>query len=134
VGVDKVSPTPLAKKLGVSCGEIWGLWRSPDSFKALLAEFPSGVTYREEQVADNMIVFLADRAALIGLAEIDLSVCRRLWLSWPKKSSRLATDLTFDDVQTFGLSLGLVDNKVCAVDSDWTALRFVPRRISLSQP
>ena len=51
-----------------------------------------------------------------------------LWVAWPKKSSGVATDLTFEVVQRHGLDRGLVDNKVCAIDATWSGLRFVVRR------
>ena len=51
-----------------------------------------------------------------------------LWVAWPKKASGIETDLTFDAVQSVGLRAGLVDNKSCAVDDDWQAVRFVFRR------
>ena len=51
-----------------------------------------------------------------------------LWVAWPKKASKLATDLDFAAVQGIGLAAGLVDNKSCAIDADWQALRFVWRR------
>jgi hypothetical protein len=51
-----------------------------------------------------------------------------LWVAWPKKSSELETDLDFDAVQRVGLDAGLVDNKSCAIDADWQAVRFVWRR------
>ena len=50
-----------------------------------------------------------------------------LWIAWPKKASRIETDLTFDVVQQTGLAAGLVDNKSCAIDERWQALRFVYR-------
>ena len=50
------------------------------------------------------------------------------WVAWPKKASKLETDLNFDAVQGIGLAAGLVDNKSCAIDGDWQALRFVWRR------
>jgi hypothetical protein len=50
-----------------------------------------------------------------------------LWVAWPKKASRLETDLDFDAVQEIGLAGGLVDNKSCAIDEDWQAVRFVYR-------
>jgi hypothetical protein len=50
-----------------------------------------------------------------------------LWVAWPKKASGLETDLTFEAVQAIGLAAGLVDNKSCAVDGDWQAVRFVYR-------
>jgi hypothetical protein len=51
-----------------------------------------------------------------------------LWIAYPKKSSKLDTDLDFGEVQRLGLDAGLVDNKSCAVDDDWSAVRFVYRR------
>jgi len=51
-----------------------------------------------------------------------------LWVAWPKKASAIESDLTFEAVQGIGLANGLVDNKSCAVDEDWQALRFVYRR------
>lgn len=51
-----------------------------------------------------------------------------LWIAYPKRSSKLETDLTFETVQQVGLDHGLVDNKSCAIDDDWTAVRFVYRR------
>jgi hypothetical protein len=51
-----------------------------------------------------------------------------LWVAWPKKASKLDTDLTFDDVQRVGLEAGLVDNKSIAVDEAWQAVRFVYRK------
>jgi hypothetical protein len=51
-----------------------------------------------------------------------------LWVAWPKKASKLETDLDFDAVQRVGLDAGLVDNKSCAIDADWQAVRFVWRR------
>lgn len=50
-----------------------------------------------------------------------------LWVAWPKKASRLETDLDFDTVQATGLAAGLVDNKSASIDADWQALRFVFR-------
>ena len=50
-----------------------------------------------------------------------------LWVAWPKKASQIETDLTFDAVQEIGLASGLVDNKSCAIDDDWQAVRFVIR-------
>ena len=51
-----------------------------------------------------------------------------LWVAWPKKASKIQTDLDFDSVQRTGLDAGLVDNKSCAIDGDWQAVRFVRRR------
>jgi len=58
-----------------------------------------------------------------------LAAADGLWVAWPKKASKLETDLDFETVQSVGLTAGLVDNKSCAIDQDWQALRFV-RRLS----
>jgi len=58
-----------------------------------------------------------------------LAAADGLWVAWPKKTSKLATDLDFESVQDVGLKAGLVDNKSCAIDGDWQAVRFV-RRLS----
>jgi hypothetical protein len=51
-----------------------------------------------------------------------------VWIAYPKKVSQIESDLSFDEVQRIGLEAGLVDNKTCAIDDDWTAVRFVYRR------
>ena len=57
-----------------------------------------------------------------------------LWVAWPKKASKIDTDLTFEDVQRIGLELGLVDNKSAAIDDDWQAVRFVRRLRDRGRP
>ena len=57
-----------------------------------------------------------------------LAAADGLWIAWPKKASKIETDLSFEAVQQTGLTAGLVDNKSCAIDDDWQALRFVIRR------
>ncbi len=57
-----------------------------------------------------------------------LTTAGGLWAAWPKKSSKIPNDLSFETVQGIGLAAGLVDNKSCAIDSDWQALRFVYRK------
>jgi hypothetical protein len=56
-----------------------------------------------------------------------------LWIAWPKKASKLDTDLTFELVQQVGLAAGLVDNKSCSIDERWQALRFVHRLADRAQ-
>jgi hypothetical protein len=57
-----------------------------------------------------------------------------LWVAWPKKASKIETDLDFAAVQQIGLDAGLVDNKSCAIDDDWQAVRFVYRLIDRTRP
>jgi hypothetical protein len=81
--------------------------------------------------ADVVVYFTTSRAELerrfAGLKQT-LAPTDGLWIAYPKKSSKLETDLTFDDVQQVGLHAGLVDNKSIAFDDDWSAVRFVYRR------
>jgi hypothetical protein len=81
--------------------------------------------------ADVVVYFTTSRAELerrfAGLKQM-LAPADGLWIAYPKKSSKLETNLTFDDVQQVGLDAGLVDNKSVAFDDDWSAVRFVYRR------
>jgi hypothetical protein len=94
------SSTPLGRKLGAKPG----------------VEVVVFFTTRREELERR----LPKLKATLGPAD-------GLWIAWPKKASKLETDLDFDAVQGAGLAAGLVDNKSCAIDGDWQALRFVYR-------
>ena len=79
---------------------------------------------------DALVYFTTSRSALesrFGSLKATLAPADGLWIAWPKKASGIDTDLTFDLVQHTGLAAGLVDNKSCAIDERWQALRFVYR-------
>jgi hypothetical protein len=81
--------------------------------------------------ADVVVYFTTSRAELerrFAKLKRTLAAADGLWIAYPKKSSKLATDLTFAEVQRIGLDAGLVDNKSIAFDDDWSAVRFVYRR------
>jgi len=128
------SKTPLAKKLGIKDGHRVALVGARKGFEAELEPLPDGVTLRTTSVAganwDVIVVFLTSRAdferRLAPLAK-KLAQNGGLWAAWPKKASGVATDLTEGFVRASGLELGLVDNKVCAIDDTWSGLRFVVR-------
>jgi hypothetical protein len=121
---------PLSTKLGVTEGISMALLHAP-------AEFhwspPPGLrlTRRARGPADVILAFFTRRAVLErqidALAQL-IAPAGSLWLAWPKRASDVTTDLTDQAVRDVALPLGLVDNKVCAVDETWTALRFVWRR------
>jgi hypothetical protein len=69
----------------------------------------------------------ADLAKRFAKLKRTLDAADGLWVAWPKKASKIETDLDFDAVQQIGLDAGLVDNKSAAIDGDWQALRFVYR-------
>jgi hypothetical protein len=126
------SGTPLYKKLGIKPGHHVAWSGAPDHFERLLAPLPTGVTVRKALRGRlNVVVLFADRSS--GLRRRFEAAARAiefdggLWVAYPKKSSAMATDVTFEIVQGAGLEAGLVDNKVAAIDGDWTAVRFVYR-------
>ena len=127
------SGTPLPQKLGIKPEARVLLVEAPEGFEAELEPLPEGArTYRRAQGGDfDVIVLFVDHLAdlkrrLPGLAR-HLVPNGGLWVAYPKKSSGVPTDLVFDNVQREGLDLGLVDNKICAIDEVWTGLRFVIR-------
>jgi hypothetical protein len=132
------SGTPLARKLGLKPGGRLAVLGAADGFESLLAPLPEGTRVERLPAAPGagapplalVLLFAPDQAALDRhLAPLARALDRRgaLWIAWPKKSSGLPTDLAFAPVQRAGLDLGLVDNKVCAVDEVWSGLRFVYR-------
>jgi hypothetical protein len=107
---------------------------APDGFARVLGPLPTGVEVRTgaRGRCDVVVFFVTRRAELArrfpGFVRA-LEPDGGLWIAWPKKTSGVATDLVFEAVQTVGLDAGLVDNKVCAIDTTWSGLRFV-RRVS----
>src|SRR5204862_2741812 len=84
----------------------------------------------EEGEIDVAVLFVVESASLIerfGTMASRLRVNGGLWVAYPKKAARVATDLSFEVVQATGLGAGLVDNKACAINATWTGLRFVRR-------
>ena len=125
------SGTALPKKLGIKPGTVVVLVRAPDTFERTLGELPTNVTvrHRNQGMRDLTLWFTRSRAELIAGVS---SMARRhetgrLWILWPKRASPLASDHSESDVRRAGLTCGLVDYKICAVDRDWSGLLFAPR-------
>ncbi len=125
------SGTPLVKKLGIKEGATIAVVCAPDGFAESL-KLPKGVALRREARGRlDVVLFFATRRAELArrfpkLAN-GLESDGGLWIAWPKRTSGVATDLSFDPVQEIGLANGLVDNKVAAIDDTWSGLRFVYR-------
>jgi hypothetical protein len=126
------SGTPLAKKLGIKDGHVLALLGAPAAFVDELEGLPDGVTVRSRAsgTADVVVSFHTERADLERrvpkLLDV-LDVDGGLWIAWPKKTSKVPTDITEDTVREVFLPRGLVDNKVCAIDDTWSGLRLVVR-------
>ena len=126
------SETPLVKKLGIKPGASVALVHPPDDFLTTLGELPSDVTFAKPttKALDFILCFvLSERILLRDFTKLAqrLDSDGMIWIAWPKKSSGVATDLTFDRVQRIGLDAGLVDVKICAIDDTWSGLKFVYR-------
>jgi len=120
------SGTPLPKKLGIKEGTRVALLGAPASFS--LGDLPAGAVARRgaRSKADLSLWFVRSHAELLrGVhAMKPRSSGSGLWIVWAKKSSPLASDVTENDVRNAALAAGMVDFKVCAVDEDWSGLRF----------
>ena len=128
------SGTPLPKKLGIKEGSRVVLHGAPRGFEQTLGELPDGALIRTRprrpEIFDVIVLFASTRRALedrVGELSESLAVAGGLWVAWPKKTSGVATDVTEGAVRVAGLAVGLVDNKVCAIDDTWSAVRFVRR-------
>jgi hypothetical protein len=119
------SATPLPRKLGIKEGSRVVLHKAPGGFAQHL-----GITRKMRGEFDVAVLFATRQSELtraFGNLARRLAPTGGLWVAWPKKASGVETDLTFDVVQRTGLDAGLVDNKSCAIDDTWQALRFVIR-------
>jgi hypothetical protein len=124
------SGTPLPRKLGVKPGHRVALLGAPDGFE--LGELPDGVRLKRRAggKADVILAFHTRRAELerrLPALRALMEPAAGLWIAWPKRASKLDTDITEDVVREIALPTGLVDNKVCAIDETWSGLRLVIR-------
>lgn len=127
------SGTPLAKKLGIRPGSEVLVVDGPANYRELVKPLPDGVKLvsRIADSTDVVHLFATKKASLAKSLKAFRSKLRTdgaVWVSWPKKSSRVATDVTEDTVREVALPLGFVDIKVCAVDETWSGLKLVVRK------
>ena len=124
------SGTPLPKKLGITEGSRVLVAGAPEGFT--LPSLPSGVELvdRARSPLDVVLLFVTTRSGLskrFAAPARALAPAGRLWVAWPKRSSGITTELTFDVVQRHGLEAGLVDNKSGSIDERYQGLQFVYR-------
>ncbi|MCK0130554.1 DUF3052 domain-containing protein [Flavobacteriaceae bacterium F08102] len=124
------SGTPLAKKLGIKEGFTIKLVNAPEHYLSLFADFPSNTEtvidpHRKKNFIHYFTKSIKELKADIDQLRQELEQNGILWVSWPKKASKVETDLDGNIVRELGLNNGLVDIKVCAVDEVWSGLKFV---------
>ncbi len=126
------SGTPLAKKLGIKNGFTIKLVDAPDYYFQLFTDFPPEIKMADDDKGKkDFIHYFTKSAAQLSK---DMKNLRKeivdngmIWISWPKKSSKVETDITENQVRDIALKNGLVDVKVCAVDEIWSGLKLVIR-------
>ena len=127
------SGTPLPKKLGIKEGSLVSLVGAPEGFaRETLGDLPAaaGIVPDTELDVDVIAWFVEwnrDFEAGFAAQAARLKHNGGLWVAWPKRASGRPTDLNENRIRDFGLAVGLVDNKVCAIDDTWSGLRFVYR-------
>ena len=127
------SGTPLVRKLGYRPGMRVHHVGAPAGFADLVGELPDGVTVlaRAAGDLDLAMLFVTERRDLArGLARLQpkLQPAGMIWVAWPKRASKVPTDITEDVVRDVALPRGLVDVKVCAIDEVWSGLKLVIRK------
>jgi hypothetical protein len=129
------SGTPLPRKLGIGDGDEVALIGAPERFEDTLGELPD-VSSLHTDLADDarydvILAFVTRRSELeaeLPRLRARMAPACGLWIAWPKRASRMPTDMTDQVVRDVALPTGLVDNKVCAIDDTWSGLRLVIRR------
>lgn len=127
------SGTPLSKKLGFKPGLRVSAPGAPPNYRKLLAPLPEGIEFqaRVTRTTDIVHLFTTSKAELSKSLIAWLKVLgseAAIWVSWPKKTAKVPTDITEDTIRAVALPMGLVDIKVCAVDETWSGLKLVLRK------
>ena len=130
------SGTPLPRKLGIGEDDEVVVVGAPDGFAERLATAVGDEAQIQTDIGasgmfDVIIVFVtwaADLGSQLGLLRSKMAPACGMWIAWPKRASKVPTDMTDNVIREIALPTGLVDNKVCAIDQTWTGLRLVIRR------
>jgi uncharacterized protein YvpB len=123
------SGTPLAKKLGIKEGFKIALYNQPEHYFKFFIDFPADVKIINNKTKVDFIHYFTKEEKQLSK---DISKLKNqieqngmIWISWPKKSSKVETDITEDVIRNIALKNSLVDIKVCAVDETWSGLKLV---------
>lgn len=133
------SGTPLARKLGIAAGSRVVVVHVPEGYRDWLEPLPERVQFdaKVSETVDVVHVFVDRRAELMAQLEVlrgRIAPAAVVWVSWPKKASKVPTDITEDTIRELALPLGFVDVKVCAVSAVWSGLKLVIRKDLRGQP
>ncbi|MGH7676826.1 MAG: DUF3052 domain-containing protein [Gemmatimonadaceae bacterium] len=133
------SGTPLVRKLGVHVGTTVVAIGAPPNYASLLGPLPleARITTRAAKKPSFVHLFVTSRTRLsaeLKKRRASLESDGVVWVSWPKKSSKVPTDVTEDVIREVGLPLGFVDVKVCALDDTWSGLKLVIRKSLRGKP
>lgn len=123
------SSTPLAKKLGIKAGNNIRLVNAPADYFGLFTDLPADIIINEGKQKNDLIHFFTKESKelnkLLPKLKNEITSNGMIWVSWPKKSAKIATDVSENMIRDLALSIGLVDVKVCAVDDIWSGLKLV---------
>ena len=127
------SGTPLPQKLGIKPGLTVVAINPPANYRRLLGQIPDSITFSERLKSGSSFVHLftsrrSEMQKKMSILRDKISDNGAIWVSWPKKSSGISTDVTEDVIREIALPLGFVDIKVCAVDETWSGLKLMIRR------
>ena len=127
------SGTPLARKLGLKSGMSVAFLKAPEHLPQLLGELPDGVSVAKRLTGhlDLVLTFVqraGDLAGDVPALKSAIAPDGMIWVAWPKRASKLPTDMTEDVIREVVLPTGLVDVKVCAIDDTWSGLKLVIRK------
>ena len=127
------SGTPLAKKLGINEQTSVVAIDAPKGYRALLEPLPAAVRFssKVDRTTDIVHVFSTKKTQLeraLASYRKKLDPNATVWVSWPKKSANVLSEITEDTVRELALPLGFVDVKVCAIDETWSGLKLVVRK------
>ncbi len=124
------SGTPLPKKLGINDGFTIKLINQPDYYFELFPFIPTNLVHEQNvQILKDFIHYFEksklDLEARLPSLKKEIKQNGMIWVSWPKKASKVETDITEDVIRNYALKIGLVDIKVCAINEIWSALKLV---------
>ncbi|HEY4322560.1 MAG TPA: DUF3052 family protein [Mucilaginibacter sp.] len=123
------SGTPLAKKLGIKPGFRIQLINAPENYLSLFTDLPGDLVFNDDNTRQDFVHFFTkqEKELMINLPLLkgQIKANGMIWVSWPKKASKIITDITEDKIRNYAIEIGLVDIKVCAVDEIWSGLKLV---------